>query len=163
MDYLVFLVLVYALPTWLVYSLIGWLIRRLSPPPPPEIEAKMRQARKKIEEALENVQRHDRGEDPGYWGDSDIDRLDMALAEASEIRYQSPLREYMPTEMQLVISICLAIGLTNLAMAFFDQRNPFESVDLEFWLNIGVPLGIGIVSLSIVLTVGLVSSRRKKS
>jgi hypothetical protein len=86
----------------------------------------------------------------------------MALAN-HEIRYQSPLREYMPTEVQLGISICLAIGLTNLAMAFFDQRTPFESVDLEFWLNIGVPLGIGIVSLTIVLTVGLVSSRKKKS
>ena len=163
MEYLCFVVLLYALPTWLIYSLIDWLVRGLSPPPPPEIEARMRQARQKIEQALEDVRRHDRGEDLEYWGDSDIDRLDMAMAEASEIRYQSPLREYLSTEVQVGISISLAIGLTNLAMAVFNQRNPFESLDLEFWLTIGAPLGIGVVSLSIVLMVWLVSSHRKKS
>ncbi len=160
MEYLLFLALLYGLPAWMIYSLTDWLIRKFSPPPPPEIASRLQSARRKIQESLEDIERHNRGEVPGYWGDSDIDRLDMALAEASEIEYQSPLRKALPPPLQAAISMCLAIGLINLAVVTYFEGNPFQRLDLDFWVEIGIPLGIAILALVFVVIEWRLSSHK---
>lgn len=59
---------------------IGWLGERPTPLPLLDVAARLKEAKAKIRQALVDIERPDRGEDLGYWGDSDIDRLDMALA-----------------------------------------------------------------------------------
>ena len=159
MDFLCFEFFLYGLVAWPIYALLGYLVKRLTPPPPPEVRAKLEEARAKARQALNDIERHDRGEDPSYWGDSDIDRLDMALAELSESRY-NPVDEYFPWWVKALASFNLAKGLLDLALRiWFHGEEAFREVQDWAWA-VGY-LGIGIIILLISLFAWYTEGRRK--
>ncbi len=159
MDFFGFALLFYGLAAWPIYALLGYLVKRLTPPPPPEVEAKLREARAKVRQALDDIERHNRGEDPNYWGDSDIDRLDMALAEASESRYD-PLGEYFPWWVKGMASFSLAKGLVDLTLRiWFHGEDVFG--EFQDWVWIAGYLGIGIILILIPLFAWYTEGRHK--
>jgi len=99
-------VLLVALP---INHLLSDLVNHFTPSSP-HSEEKRQQARAKIRQALADIRRHET-EDEGYWGDSDLYWLDMALTEAEEAAPASTLRLYLPGVVQLIASVCLATSL----------------------------------------------------
>ena len=121
-------------------------------------EEKRQQARAKIRQALADIRRHET-EDEGYWGDSDLHWLDMALTEAEEAAPASTLRLYLPGVVQLIASVCLA---TSLLAAVIEgaARWAGSEAHLTWWIIL--PLAVGLLLLIVPFTIWYVSRPRNE-
>lgn len=147
-------VLVVALP---INILLSDLFNHLTPSSP-HSEEKMQQARAKIRQALADIRRHET-EDDGYWGDSDLHWLDMALTEAEEAAPASTLRLYLPGVVQLIASVCLA---TSLFAAVIEGAVWWAGGEAHLTWWIILPLAVGLLLLIVPFTIWYVSRPRNE-
>lgn|GEM_PF-3103456 len=124
----------------------------------PQSEEKRRQAREKIRQALADIRRHET-EDDGYWGDSDLHWLDMALTEAEEAAPASTLRLYLPGVVQLIASVCLTTGALAAVIEGAGKWAGAEAY-LTWWIIL--PLTIGLLLLIVPFTIWYVSRPRNE-
>jgi len=147
-------VLLVALP---INHLLSDLVNHFTPSSP-HSEEKRQQARAKIRQALADIRRHET-EDEGYWGDSDLYWLDMALTEAEEAAPASTLRLYLPGLVQLIASVCLA---TSLFAAVIEGAVWWAGGEAHLTWWIILPLAVGLLLLIVPFTIWYVSRPRNE-
>jgi len=145
-------ILLVALP---IHYLLSNLVNRFTSPSH-QVEEKRQQAQEKIRQALADIRRHET-EDDGYWGDSDLHWLDMALTEAEEAVPGATLRLYLPGVVQLIASACLATSLLAAAIEGAVRWAGSEA-HLIWWIII--PLIIGLLLLIVPFVIWYVSRPR---